>query len=96
MNRQRTAYLVLILSVVLLGIIGLVAASAQAAQAHRTEYLPCGQGADEAGDPDGPRNCVHDARHEGNGLGNSFFVAQDGTITPLPHHIAHYLIYGSH
>jgi hypothetical protein len=61
---------------------------------HRTEYMPCGQFADEAGDPDGPRNCVHDALHEGNGLGQSFFVGKGGKVTYLPHHIAHYLLNG--
>lgn len=57
----------------------------------RTEYMPCSN-ADEAGDEQGPRNCVHDARHSGNGMGNSFFVGNGGRIWPLPHHIAHYLL----
>ena len=65
-----------------------------ASEAHgattRTEFMPCST--DEG--PDADRNCVWDARHIGNGMGNSYFVGEGGKVTPLPHHIAHFLIYG--
>jgi hypothetical protein len=91
-NRPRTSYIVLIFAVLAFGILGLVAAtaSAQASPAPRTEYLPCST--DEG--PDGDRNCVWDARHEGNGMGASYFVGEGGKVYPLPHHLAHFLIYG--
>ena len=50
----------------------------------RTEYMPCEQ--------EDQTNCVWDARHEGNGMGQSFFTGRDGRVWDLPHHIAHYLI----
>lgn len=63
------------------------------AVAHRLIYpandLPLCVHADEAGDPDGPRHCIHDARHSGNGLGNSFYVNRRGGVWLLPHRIAH-------
>lgn len=52
----------------------------------RTEWLPCG--AEDA------RSCVWDARHQGNGLGQSTYTANDGRVFPIPHHIAHYLVNG--
>ena len=52
--------------------------------APRTEYMPCAQ-EDQA-------NCVWDARHQGNGEGQSFFTGRDGVTHYLPHHIAHYLL----
>jgi hypothetical protein len=36
--------------------------------------------------------CVWDARHAGNGIGTSFYVASDGRVTRLPHVIAHHLL----
>lgn len=50
----------------------------------RTEYMPC-QTEDQ-------HNCVWDARHEGNGMGQSFFSGKSGRVWLLPHHIAHYLL----
>jgi hypothetical protein len=66
-----------------------VAASKGAAATTRTEYMPC------AGN-DTERNCVWDNRHggEGDGFSFSFFVAPNGWVYRLPHHIAHRLIYG--
>lgn len=55
----------------------------------RTEWMPC------QFDEGAVRNCVWDAQHEGNGLGNSFFASQKGRIWVIPHHIAHYLINGN-
>jgi len=52
----------------------------------RTEWMPCGQEDD--------LNCVWDARERGNGEGHSFFVAKSGRQWPLPHHIAHTLVWG--
>ena len=52
----------------------------------RTEWKPCSF-------EDG-RNCVWDARHSGNGEGQSFFFSRRGRVWPLPHHIAHTLITG--
>jgi hypothetical protein len=52
----------------------------------RTEYMPC--------DQEDSVNCVWDAKHMGNGTGKSFFVGENGRVWYLPHHIAHYLIYG--
>lgn len=77
-----TAFLVVL-------IVGLTLA-VKAEAAPRTEYMPCST--DEG--PDADRNCVWDARHIGNGMGNSYFVGEGGKVTPLPHHIAHFLIYG--
>lgn len=37
-------------------------------------------------------DCVWDARHQGNGMGQSFWVGEGGKVYPLPHHIAHYLL----
>jgi hypothetical protein len=56
----------------------------------RSEYMPCST--DEG--PDADRNCVWDARHNGNGMGDSYFVGEGGKVYPLPHHIAHALVYG--
>lgn len=88
MNRLRTAYLVLIATVLTFGIIG-VGMAAKADAAPRTEFMPCAT--DEG--PDAQRNCVWDARHQGNGLGHSFFISKSGKVTRLPHSIAHYLIH---
>ncbi len=57
-----------------------------ASDSSRTEYMPCGT--------EDSVNCVWDARHAGNGQGRSFFVGRDGNVTYLPHHIAHYLVFG--
>jgi hypothetical protein len=89
-NRTRTAYLVLIAAVFAFVLLGLAVTTAHSATPHRTEYLPCST--DEG--PDGDRNCVWDARHNGNGKGNSYFVGKGGKVTPLPHHLAHFLVYG--
>ena len=56
----------------------------------RTEWMPCAM---EDAEPE--FNCVWDAKHEGNGIGNSFFAGREGRIWVLPHHIAHYLIVGN-
>lgn len=50
----------------------------------RTEYMPCGV--------EDSTNCVWDARHRGNGMGQSYFTGNGGRVWPLPHHIAHYLL----
>lgn len=50
----------------------------------RTEYMPCGA--------EDSTNCVWDARHRGNGMGQSGFVGNGGRWWPLPHHIAHYIL----
>lgn len=62
------------------------AAPAVSASGSRTEYMPCAQ--------EDSNNCVWDAKHQGNGIGRSYFVGRDGKVYPLPHHIAHALIYG--
>lgn len=62
------------------------AAQSHGAERGRTEYMPCANA--------GQTNCVWDAQHMGNGIGQSYFVGRDGKVYPLPHHIAHFLIYG--
>lgn len=52
----------------------------------RTEWMPCAY-------DEGPSvNCVWDARHQGNGLGHSYFRKENGKFFLLPHHIAHSLL----
>ena len=55
----------------------------------RTEWMPCGM------EDDVVRNCVWDAKHRGNGKGNSFVAGRSARIWVLPHHIAHYLVVGN-
>lgn len=64
---------------------GMILNAAHAAP--RTEYMPC------ATDTNDQTNCIWDAKHEGNGMGHSFFVRKDGTILYLDHHIAHALLH---
>lgn len=73
-------------TLVALAVIAAGLAAPAAADSGRTEYLPCGT--------EDAVNCVWDARHMGNGTGRSFFVGRDARVYPLPHHLAHYLIYG--
>lgn len=74
-----------------LGVIAVLTMAVQAeGAAPRTEYLPCST--DEG--PDADRNCVWDARHNGNGMGASYFVGEGGKVYPLPHHVAHFLVFG--
>lgn len=63
-------------------------ATSDADSAPHLEYRACST--DEG--PDGDLDCVWDARHQGNGLGNSLYVGPGGKVTILPHHIAHYLL----
>jgi hypothetical protein len=37
-------------------------------------------------------NCVWDAKHSGNGVGDSFLVKRDGTVIYVSHHTAHTLL----
>lgn len=37
-------------------------------------------------------NCVWDARHMGNGIGRSFIVHEDGSVTYVSHRRAHRLL----
>lgn len=50
--------------------------------------VPCKT--DEAGDPR-KRPCVWDARHQGNGRGQSFIVWRNGSVKEISHTRAHYL-----
>lgn len=73
-------------AVAVIAVAGL-SASAHGASTGRTEYMPCGQ--------EGDNNCVWDAKTMGNGVGRSYFVGRDGRVWYLPHHVAHFLIFGN-
>jgi hypothetical protein len=53
----------------------------------RTEWMPCA-----FDEPSPYSNCVWDAKHQGNGIGRSFFAGKNERIWVLPHHIAHSLL----
>jgi hypothetical protein len=66
---------------------GLITLATDAAHGQpRDHYVAC------ASDASPLRDCVWDARHRGNGMGQSFYAGTGGRIYPLPHHIAHYLL----
>lgn len=48
------------------------------------EYFPCAT--------EDSKDCVWDARHEGNGMGQPFYSGVKGHVWELPHHIAHFLL----
>jgi hypothetical protein len=60
------------------------AANASQSDLAPTRYLPCQY--------EDSNNCVWDARHMGNGVGQSYYVSRTGKVTLLPHHIAHFLL----
>jgi hypothetical protein len=39
--------------------------------------------------------CVWDAQHSGNGFGRSFVVTPAGKLIPVPHYVAHALVFGA-
>jgi hypothetical protein len=39
--------------------------------------------------------CVWDAQHSGNGDGRSFVVTPAGKLIPVPHYVAHALVFGA-
>ena len=89
-SKTRRSLVTLIMGVIALGALMIAATEkAEAAPAPRVEFMPCPN--DEG---DGNSNCVWDAKHLGNGEGHSFFVNRQGVTTRIPHHIAHYLIFG--
>jgi hypothetical protein len=80
-----------ILAAIVIGLFAgwwLFPASADPVNPVRTVYLPC-----PTDEGDGNSDCVYDARHQGNGLGNSFYVGEGGKVSVLPHHIAHHLLF---
>ena len=79
MKSVRTIAATVLLLPVVVGIAGVAGASG------RTEYMPCAY--------EDSNNCVWDAKHMGNGTGQSYFAGVDGKVYPLPHHIAHHLLY---
>lgn len=43
---------------------------------------------------EGDNGCVWDARHAGNGIGRSYIATPDGHVIPVPHYVAHALVFG--
>lgn len=83
----------------LVGTVLAVAAPVMVAAAHTERPAPHARTiaacpTDEGADGQGIRPCAYDARHQGNGLGQSFLVTRDGHTVPITHARAHQLVFG--